>query len=126
MTLAIGWPHEGGENPREWPHEGGDWHVEAILTDKAVNPGIELSASFSCCAMCTPLRTSRRTRPNSDFAMVDLLVTRRGSRCAWRQFYFEPYGVARDVDRRLREASRASARKEIEIYSKDIRLLYRT
>jgi hypothetical protein len=27
MTLAIGWPHEVGENPGTWPHEGGVWHV---------------------------------------------------------------------------------------------------
>lgn len=26
MTLAIGWPHEVGENLRTWPHEGGVWH----------------------------------------------------------------------------------------------------
>ncbi len=26
MTLAIGRPHEGGENPLGWPHEGGVWH----------------------------------------------------------------------------------------------------
>jgi hypothetical protein len=28
MTLAIGWPHEGGENPGTWPHEGGVWQLE--------------------------------------------------------------------------------------------------
>lgn len=27
MTLAIGWPHEVGENLRTWPHEGGVWQV---------------------------------------------------------------------------------------------------
>ncbi len=27
MTLAIGWPHEVGENLRTWPHEGDVWHA---------------------------------------------------------------------------------------------------
>ena len=27
MTLAIGWPHEVGENLRTWPHEGGVWQA---------------------------------------------------------------------------------------------------
>ena len=26
MTLAIGWPHEVGENLKTWPREGGVWH----------------------------------------------------------------------------------------------------
>ena len=30
MTLAIGWPHERGENPETWPHEGGVWHGSAV------------------------------------------------------------------------------------------------
>ena len=29
MTLAIGWPHEVGENLRTWPHEGGVWQLLA-------------------------------------------------------------------------------------------------
>src|ERR1700690_2793584 len=30
MTLAIGWPHEVGENLRTWPHEGGVWHQPSV------------------------------------------------------------------------------------------------
>jgi hypothetical protein len=26
MTLAIEWPHGGGETVGTWPHEAGDWH----------------------------------------------------------------------------------------------------
>jgi hypothetical protein len=25
MTVAIGWPHDGGETAGAWPHEAGDW-----------------------------------------------------------------------------------------------------
>ena len=28
MTLAIGWPHDGGETVRAWPHEPGDWQAK--------------------------------------------------------------------------------------------------
>ncbi len=27
MTLAIGWPHDGGETVGTWPHEAGDWQA---------------------------------------------------------------------------------------------------
>jgi len=33
MTLAIGWPHDPGENCRRWPHDPGDRHGRSVRPD---------------------------------------------------------------------------------------------
>ena len=45
MTLAIGWPHEVGENLRTWPHEGGVWHFRIVRSLRSPSLASKPSAS---------------------------------------------------------------------------------
>jgi len=38
MTLAIGWPHDPGENVGRWPHVPGDRHAETPRTYEPDQP----------------------------------------------------------------------------------------
>jgi len=49
MTLAIGWPHEVGENLRTWPHEGGVWHFRIVRSLRS--PSLASKPSASRCSL---------------------------------------------------------------------------
>lgn len=64
MTLATGWPHEGGENPRGWPHEGGDWqrgHGRLHVHSSPHRVGIRKDERF----LCSGGERARRGRPGT-------------------------------------------------------------